>query len=597
MATKILIMNMTRMGDLIQSTPLVMGLRKKYPQSHITLMVSSDFAEFSKRIPHIDEIIVFDLRQFKEKIATACISWVEIYEYLKNFLDGLIPRRFDLLVNLSHSKLSALMISYLGIKNVHGFACSETGNRKTGHPWMQYFGTEPFNRILNSYNLVDIFTRSGDVIPEGKQVTILTDVSDDLLIADKVREFNVQPGELLIGIQAGSSIEGRRWSAKSFAELADLLAKNLRARIVLFGVASEARIAGDIVAAMMHKDRVIDLSGKTNISELIGWVKKCQYLVTNDTGTMHIAAALGTKIVGLFFAHAHPHETGPYGAGHIIFQARIQCAPCSYGVQCNNIVCIQKVHPHHLYSMISSHISNGNWLLPGDMGGLDEMNIYETCFDDDYFLRMRPLIKRTLTSFDIYLAVYRKIWARTLMEPYASWRMPAETLDQIIVALQEDHDVSDTHHFLKFMPSKMLVFHQVRQMGEKGTELANQLSRIIKTKTATPEKMQALSHEIDELDKRICQAGLTHYEVKPITDMFSKRKENLEGDDVLSLAALSREYYNRMVGECALMIQAVTHVTDCLAESIEPITKSHTSDSNPFPEVSIQQALWKLYRS
>ncbi|MBI4389944.1 MAG: glycosyltransferase family 9 protein, partial [Nitrospinae bacterium] len=223
MVEKILILNMTRMGDLIQSTPLLAGLRKRHPSARITVVVSSDFFEFAKRIPHVDEIVVFNLRQFNEWKDKNSLSWVEVYRYLEKFLDDLAAGRFDLLVNLSHSKLSALMISYLGVKEVRGFSCHETGDRKTNHPWMQYFGTEPFNRAFNTYNLVDIFARGGDVVPDGR-VKIVSEPGDGALIADTLARENIRDGDCLSGIQAGSSLEGRRWPASSFAELADLLA-------------------------------------------------------------------------------------------------------------------------------------------------------------------------------------------------------------------------------------------------------------------------------------------------------------------------------------------------------------------------------------
>lgn len=577
MSKKILIVSLTRMGDLIQSTPLIEGLRKKYPQAHITMMVSSDFADFAGRIPHIDEVVVFSLRQFNERTFKGSMSWVEIYRYMEKFLDALIPCKFDLLVNLSHSKLSALMISYLGIKDVRGFTCDAEGDRKTGHPWMQYFGTEPFNRALNSYNLVDIFTRSGDIVPDGRQVTIKSDASDDALIAEKVREMGIQADELLIGVQAGSSLEGRRWSARSFAELADLLAKNLNARILLFGVASESSVAQEVVSAMTHQDRVIDLTGKTKIPELIAWLRKCQYLVTNDTGTMHIAAALGTKIVGLFFAHAHPHETGPYGPGHIVFQARIPCAPCSYGVHCNNVVCIQKVRPQNLYSMISLHRANGIWKLPDDMGGLDELNVYETCFDDDCFLRLKPLIKRLLTPFDVFLAAYRKIWIHVLMG-HKGGQMATENLNQMVNTLREDYNACGVNHVLKAVRTKLQVFHQIKQMGEEGEEIAGKIIHSFKTGTVSRTKMQTLSDEIVSLDKQICQVGLTHYEVKPITDMFNKRKENLLGDDVLALARITKDYYRKTIDECALMIQTVSYTAGTL-ETLSDLNLTSAANS------------------
>ena len=98
------------MGDLVQATPLISGMRKKYPGAKITLMVSSDFEGFVPNIPDIDDSIVLDMRQFTRKGRWKELTWVVIYRYLESFLEDVKRRRFDLVVNLSHSKLSALMI-------------------------------------------------------------------------------------------------------------------------------------------------------------------------------------------------------------------------------------------------------------------------------------------------------------------------------------------------------------------------------------------------------------------------------------------------------------------------------------------------------
>ena len=147
----------------------------------------------------------------------------------------------------------------------------------------------------------------------------------------------VQQNNLVIGFQIGSSLENRRWSTASFAKLADLLAEKLNARIFLFGVASESKSAEEMIRLRKRENSIVNLTGKTDLNQLTKLLKGCAYLVTNDTGTMHLAAALNTKIIGLFFAHAHPFETAPFSSGHLIFQARITCAPCSYGVYCNNM--------------------------------------------------------------------------------------------------------------------------------------------------------------------------------------------------------------------------------------------------------------------
>ncbi|MBL7047684.1 MAG: glycosyltransferase family 9 protein, partial [Candidatus Marinimicrobia bacterium] len=211
MAENILILSMTRMGDMIQTTPLIKGLKEKYPDSKITLLVTSDFASAVPLIPNVDDSIVLNFKQFNMDKNWEDQSWIKIFRYLEESLDDIKSKNYDLLVNLSHSKFSALMVGYLGIKNVVGFHCNEFGDRMTGHPWMQYFGVEVFNRIYNEFNLVEIFSGSAGVDVKGRTIEVVRpqiQSSLDTLLPDKSED-------VLIGFQAGSSLEGRRWSAQS----------------------------------------------------------------------------------------------------------------------------------------------------------------------------------------------------------------------------------------------------------------------------------------------------------------------------------------------------------------------------------------------
>ena len=173
MAGNILILSMTRMGDMIQTTPLIRGLKEKYPTAKITLLVTSDFASAVPLIPDVDESIVIDLRQFDKQDNWEDLSWIKIYRYLEKSLEDIKSRNFDLLVNLSHSKFRALMVRLLGIKNVVGFYCNDFGNRMTVHPWMQFFSVEVFNRKYNEFNLVEIFSRSGGVDVRGRTIEVV----------------------------------------------------------------------------------------------------------------------------------------------------------------------------------------------------------------------------------------------------------------------------------------------------------------------------------------------------------------------------------------------------------------------------------------
>ncbi len=537
-------MSLTRMGDLVQATPLISGLRKKYPEAKITLMVSSDFAVLVPSIPDIDDSIVLDIRQFTDKGLWKKMTWVVLYRYLETFLEGVKNRRFDLVVNLSHSKLSALMILFLGIKKVLGFMCNATGDRMTRHPWMQYFGIEPFNRVYNPFNLVEIFTRGADVELRNQRIRINVAKESQASIVHQLQRENIGEEELLIGIQAGSSLENRRWPARYFAELADLLVERLNARIVLFGVAGEAPLAREIKNLAVRKEHITDLTGKTDINQLIGWVGKCAYLVTNDTGTMHIAAALGTRIVGLFFAHAHPVETGPYSPGHVLFQARISCAPCSYGVQCNNIVCIHKVQPRHLSSMIVNHQKENAWKLPINMGPLDEMDIFETVYGDDHRLTLRPLIRHVVNLDDILRQCYSRLWLDSLSVA------DEDSLDTeaVIKTIRRDYDCGEMADVVDSLEEKIEVLGDLVRLTEKGMQATGGIIRLFRGKSS-PEKLQALGEEINRIDEQLNLTGCAHPELKPVVDMFKKRKENFQGENVVKLAGATRQCYEKMADE------------------------------------------------
>jgi ADP-heptose:LPS heptosyltransferase len=541
---------MTRMGDMIQTTPLIKGLKEKYPTAKITILVTSDFSSAVSFIPGIDESIVLNFRQFDNEENWKDLSWVKIYRYLESFMGEVKRKNFDLLVNLSHSKFSALMVRYLGINNVVGFYCNDLGNRMTGHPWMQYFSVEVFNRNYNEFNLVEIFSRSGDVDLRGREIEVVRPKSKTL--RDGLIPSNFDSGEVLIGFQAGSSLEGRRWPAKSFADLADLLTMQLNARVIIFGVESENDVAEQIISLAENKDKIINLAGKTSLDELSTLLEKCHYLVTNDTGTMHLAAALGTNIVGLFFAHAHPYETAPFSSGHLIFQARISCAPCSYGVSCNNIVCIDKVHPAYISDAIEEHINSNSWVLSDSLSKDSELNVFETVFDFDNNIRLKPLVRHGLTMDDLYRKAYTLLWRESLDGNQIRRDIEA-LINRVCDDLILDYDCSSIEEIEILLERKVSVLEDIVKFATSGKRMCDQLIRGVSGSKKNLDKFAHFGEDLLLADEKIETLGLSNPELRPLTDMFSKRKENLAGDNVCLLSIESRKGYISLIHECEEM--------------------------------------------
>ena len=532
------------MGDLIQSTSAISGLRKQYPSACITLLVTSVFAEFSKKIPDIDERVIFDICQFEHKEQSNGVLWIKLYKYLESLLNELKSKKYDLLINLSHSKLSAFMISYLGVKNLRGFGCNGSGDRITNDPWMQYFGIEQFNRNLNPFNLVEIFTRGTGSAPEDNPICIQQDCNDDAPVSELIYHHDIQEKDFLIGIQAGSSLKDRRWSHRAFADLVDGLVVNHGAKIILFGVSLEKNLAEDIKLLAKYPNQIIDLTGKTNIEQLTILVKRCSYLITNDTGTMHIAASVGTTIIGLFFAHAHPFETGPYSPGNLIFQARISCAPCSYGVECNNIVCIDKVQPIHILSMIKIHLEKGEWYLAESMYGMKEVNIYNTYLAEDRRIRLRPLIRHQLGLNDIFREIYSSHWLDSL----GAINIEGSVSCDIKTIILNDYDCERAYDLLGKINEKISKLKSIEKLSKEGSLFTAKISSLCSSnRSVNMGKVNILAKKIELLDENISQIGLTNLELKPITDMFSKRKENFQGNDPIELSDDTKKCYQSLL--------------------------------------------------
>jgi hypothetical protein len=129
-------------------------------------------------------------------------------------------------------------------------------------------------------------------------------------------------------LQLGANNDLRRWPLESFAQLArGLLEQGVR--VLLVGSSQERPLAERLLSYLgAAAPQVANLMGGTSLSGLAGLLACCDLVVSNDTGTLHLATAVGSRVLALFMGPAQAHETGPYGPGHLVLQARDRCGPC-----------------------------------------------------------------------------------------------------------------------------------------------------------------------------------------------------------------------------------------------------------------------------
>ena len=142
-----------------------------------------------------------------------------------------------------------------------------------------------------------------------------------------LREHGISNKALLIGVQAGTSPSQRwkQWHLDRYAELCDRIVGNYSAKIVLLGSYNEERLINYVKERM--KSEPITTAGKTTVKQAVAIIERCKLFICNDSGLMHISAAVGTPVIAIYGPTDY-HRTAPYGDGHIIIRKDLPCSPC-----------------------------------------------------------------------------------------------------------------------------------------------------------------------------------------------------------------------------------------------------------------------------
>ena len=409
----IIILNLTRMGDLIQSTSLFKKIKLVYPESRVTLLISSDFAGIAPFLPYIDEIKPIDLTGLSELLKSNNFEFTtEILKAVNAMFDGILSVKYDLAVNLSHDEFSVYFLYILNsLKNI-GIYITREGTIVSNDKMIAYMFSAVKNRKVSVLNLVDIYERclnSEDKIHVNK-IFLDTENINNSGACDVLKENGIAAGDILISFAIGASTSLKKWRYDYFAELAKmLLAGNPKIKIILLGAKYDVE-AGNYIENSVADGRLINLTGKTSVSDLVYLVKRCRLLITHDTGTMHIGVAAGIKLIVIYTGNVGFWETGPYSANQVLVVPDIGCFPCDFNLKCLNPVCKSLIKPEYIYDiaeMILDKIPAENYR--------QILSKYKSCgiipyisrLDSKKFIDYLPAIKGKLNSKDLKLKILK----------------------------------------------------------------------------------------------------------------------------------------------------------------------------------------------
>ena len=143
---KILLVNITRLGDMLQATPTIAGMKAENPDCHITVLVEKQFEDVCHIIPHIDQVIGLDLGFTCRSLDREQDGIIDAYEYLSEIVERLRAENFDYCLNMSSSAYTALLLNLVGIERNGGWTSDEQGYRVIESAWAQLFATSVFHQ-------------------------------------------------------------------------------------------------------------------------------------------------------------------------------------------------------------------------------------------------------------------------------------------------------------------------------------------------------------------------------------------------------------------------------------------------------------------
>ena len=338
---KVLVIQLCRIGDILMTGPTLRGLRREYPSAEISLMVMDAFAATPLPVHLYDRLLSFPLGGLAGTLARREAGWEPALEQLKSFVRDCTSTPFDLIVNLTHTDMSALITSLLPARRRAGLVMRADRRRGIDSAWMTHMRAAVRSRDMVCFHLVDLFAWTAGVARDalGLEMDITNDDHAWAAACAWARPDGARP---LIAMQLGASAESKQWPIERFAALADALDPAL-GDIVLIGGPQERALATAFRAAAARP--VFDSIGGTTLRQLGALLQRCQLLITNDTGPMHVAAAVGTPVMDISSGPVSAHETGPYGVGHIVIEPDIACYPCPLDSECHHYACRTSLTP------------------------------------------------------------------------------------------------------------------------------------------------------------------------------------------------------------------------------------------------------------
>jgi lipopolysaccharide heptosyltransferase II len=315
---KILLIRFSSLGDILLTSPVIRSLRYIYPNAKIDFVIKHQFADIYRYNPNINQLIFFEK------------------ENTENLRQDLLSAKYDLIIDLQNSWRSRRLLKGVEARRI---CFRKPTVRKLLLVWLKINFLEERKSIVERY--AGVFSE-----------IVLDEKGSDLYVPPDLNP-SLKPGARFIGMCPGSKHFTKRWPSEYFIELGNQLVKS-GYQIVIFGGLSDRDICAFIASKI---EKCINLQNNDQLLQTAADMKMCDLIVTNDSGLMHCASAVGVPIVAIFGSTVQEFGFAPYQVKNSILENNsLSCRPCSHIGRSNcpkkHFKCMKEIIPQMVLKSI-----------------------------------------------------------------------------------------------------------------------------------------------------------------------------------------------------------------------------------------------------
>jgi heptosyltransferase-1 len=334
--SRVCIIKPSSLGDVIHAMPILAALRERWPAAHLAWVVSRPFQGVLQGHPDLDELIVYN-RAGKGLDPLGITGSVGLFRRLNR-------SRFDLTIDLQGLLRSALMTAATRAKVRVGVADAREGAR--------WFYTDLIDAPRLGLHAVERVQRVAGALNADASKPLF-----NLPIGEPDRQWARQ---ILAGVRSprivlnvGARWETKRWPPDHFAAIGRRASQELGAGLIAVGSAADRPLVDQLLRALGPVP-LLDLCGRTSLIELAALAAESDLVISNDTGPLHLAAAAGARVVGIYTCTS-PKLTGPFGPQVATVQSCVWCAP-SFVKKCYRLDCMSELTPNRVWPIVMSQL-------------------------------------------------------------------------------------------------------------------------------------------------------------------------------------------------------------------------------------------------